>query len=145
MPEENGYRKNNENRIVRENLDKEHKKCLQWRQVRVGDLPLGADAKFAGVVRRWADAVCYDGKVVTIIEAKMRPDPSAIGQLELYAQLLPKTPEFPDFHAKPIHLVLLTTFDDKESRALAESKGIEVVIYSPSWVKDYWKERLRLR
>jgi len=129
-------------RLVYEFLITNFRNCLQWRRVRVG--PIYKNEKLYQVVRRWADAIVYCAKedIVYIIEAKMKPEPGGISQLELYIKLFPKTPEFEMLKDKRVKGIYLTTQDDPELRELAKSKGIEYVVYQPDWVKEYWKERL---
>ncbi len=134
-------RKNAEKQILDEYVVTNYPKCLQWTRVRVGAIPEGKELKFYGCIRRWADAIVYDGKTVTIIEAKMRPDPAGLAQLELYARLFPKTPEFQLFKDAKIKLIYLTVVDDPEVRALAATKKIRVVVYRPKWVVDLLEQR----
>ena len=126
-----------ENRLVSEWLLKTHPNALQWRRVRVGPLPEGPDAAMYGIVRRWADIVFKDEEGVHIIEAKMRPDPGAISQLQVYARLFPTTPEFREYWGLPLHLHLLTTSKDPVVLELAQEQGIHYEIYMPAWAKKY--------
>jgi len=129
-----------ESKLVYEWVGKEYPKALQWRRVRLGPRLKGKEGAMYGVIRRWADLVFKDDNTIYIVEAKIRPDVGALAQLELYCQLFPKTPEFSEFALLPIKLIFLTSIDDKEARRLAKDKGIDFVVYSPQWVKDYWAE-----
>ena len=120
-----------------------HPRSHQYPRMRVGPLPEGD--VLLGVMRVFPDKILIEDKVVLIVEGKLAPDSRAIGQLELYAELFPKTPEF-DFAADlPIRKILLTTRDDPTLRPFAESRGIEYVIYLPEWVKIILDERARER
>jgi len=127
-------------KLVYEYLITKYPNKLQWRRVRVG--PLLKNEKLYGVLRRWVDAIVYDHEedLIIIIEAKMKPEPGALSQLELYRKLFPQTPEFELYKDKPIKLVFLTTMLDKELKALAKEKGIDYVVFKPKWVEEYFKE-----
>jgi hypothetical protein len=90
-----------------------------------------------GVWRRWADAVILEGDAVTIVEAAIRPQPGKISQLELYALLLPQTPELESWSALPLHLILLYAIEDPATIALARRKGIRCIEYKPLWLDAY--------
>jgi len=131
-----------EAKLLYEWMVKTFPNCLQWRHVRMGPIP--KNEALYGILRRWIDGVVYDKKTDTVylIEAKIRPEPGAISQLLLYKQLFPKTPEFEALKDKPIKLVFLTSFMDKEVKALCDQYGIEFVVYSPDWVKEYWQQKV---
>ena len=117
-------------------------------RVRLGELPPwakksieeGAPAAIYKVYQRWADAIIIREKEIIIIEAKIIPEPGVISQIKLYAQLLPKTPEFSNFRERPTRLIILLAMRDPEIELLATSEGIEIVVFSPDWVTDYLKE-----
>jgi len=131
-----------ENRLVWEYMIKYHPRALQWRRVRLGPYPEQEKSKLYSVLRRWADCVFVENKTVYILEAKMRAEPGAIGQLELYKKLFPDTPEFYQFRKYPIKLIFLTTIRDKVVEKLCKEKGIQYIVYSPAWVKEWWKKKM---
>ena len=90
-----------------------------------------------GVWRRWADAVILEEKEVTIVEAAIRPQPGKISQLELYAMLLPMTPELAPWKGLPLSLILLYANEDPATNALARQKGIRCIEYKPLWLDAY--------
>jgi len=108
-----------------------HRDDLQWRRVRLGMVPTQEMARMYSVVLRWADAIyIHEGKV-HIVEAKLKVSPGAIGQLEHYAELFRRTPEFSQYHSLPIQLVLLTPHLDMEMVELCSRKGIAYVHWIP--------------
>lgn len=131
-----------ESKLVFEWTTKIHPYALQWRRVRVGPIPGDGDAKYYSPLRRYADLIFYEGGIVHLVEAKVRPDPGGISQLELYKQLFPKTPEYVQFKDQPIKLIYLTTFHDPEVKQMCEDREIEYVVYCPDWMKKYQEERL---
>lgn len=129
-----------ERRLCYEWVVEKHPTALQWRNVRLGELPKG-EAVY-GVVRRFADIIFYDDDVIHIVEASIRPDILKIAQLEMYGRLFPQTPEFTLFKDKAVKLIFLTTLEDKAVREEAERKGIEYVVYRPDWVTEYWEAKM---
>ena len=99
-----------------------------------------AERRMIGVHRRWADAVVLLEDRVLLIEAKIRPQPGVISQLELYARLLPHTPELASHAHKPIEMILLYAIEDELINLLAREKGIRCVFYHPAWVDAYLDE-----
>jgi hypothetical protein len=89
-------------------------------------------------VNNWyADGVIYAPNETLLIEAKMKPNPSAVGQVLFYLRLLPSTPEHNQKPFAPLVAVVLFAEDDATVRVFAQSLAVRVVTYTPSWVEDY--------
>ena len=127
-----------EARLVNEYLRETWPDALQWKRVRLGPARDKKEAQMYKVLMRWADAVVYDGINVYIIEAKMRANAGAIGQLEHYAELFPMTHEFKLYKCKPVKLILLSAILDVDITAQAQAHGIDPVLFSPDWAKEYF-------
>ena len=123
--------------LLEEWVKKTYPDKLQWFRVRLGPAVFKGEEKLYQMLRRWANAVVFTGKEVLIIEAKMRPMPEGIAELELYRDLFPQTPEFKAFWKYPVKLIYLTTWEDKAIKGLCEKKGIEYVVYRPPWAEEY--------
>ena len=108
-----------------------HPTSLQWRRVRLGVVPTKEAAREYLVILRWADAVFVEAGVVHIVEAKLRPNAGAIGQLEHYKLLFGRTPEFSQYWNYPIQLILLANYPDLEIVELCSRKDIQFVLYQP--------------
>ena len=134
-----------ESRLVFDFVSERYPTAIQWRRVQVGPIPKGKDPRMYGHLRRWADLIVYDGTKVTIIEAKMKPNPGAVSQLMLYMQLFPKTPEFSLYADKPLGGLVLVAMEDIEVQALAEAQGLGYEVFSPPWMREYWDAHLRAR
>lgn len=106
-----------------------HANHLQWRRVRLGPLPTKELARMYSVLQRWADAILIVDDIVWIVEAKVRPNFGAIGQLEGYAGLFPRTPEFTAYKDWPVQLVLLTMLTDMTIVDMCNKKGIRYEVY----------------
>ncbi len=103
----------------------------------MGPLPRGKEKAIYSVLRRYADLVFVEDGIVFICEAKMRPDPGAFAQLDLYSQLFPETPEFLEFSNYPIKRIFVTTTLDKALEKMAEEYDIEYIVFAPQWAKEY--------
>lgn len=137
-----------EMRLLKEWVAQTYPISLAWFRVRLGPYPesisLGEGITVSGKARqvynRWADAVVLYDDTVFLIEAKIRSEPGALAQLELYQRLLRETPEFFEFRNKTVQPVLLTAFPDPEVDAMAREKGFWTRTYTPEWVKKYWED-----
>lgn len=105
----------------------------------------GAPANMYKIYQRWADAIIIREKELILIEAKIRPIPGVVSEINLYAQLIPKTPEFDEFTDRPIRKLILLAMRDPEIIELAAADGIEVQIYTPAWVIEYLKEHRKYK
>lgn len=134
------YRNGPEKALLNSWLWKEHQTSIQWRNVRLGPLPTKELARAYNVLMRFADAVYLEDGTVFIVEAKIRPGPGAIGQLELYLQLFKETPEFSAYKLWPIKLVLLTSILDLQMAEFASKKDIKLVIFNENDVNKVRSE-----
>lgn len=117
--------------LVNEYLLTKFRTKPQWKRVRLGQAANQSEAKIYSVTLRWADAIVISEGFVIIIEAKLRPEPGAFGQLENYKKLFPATPEFSQWKDWPIKMVLLTPKIDLNLVELATDKGIDYVVFIP--------------
>ena len=122
-------------------LWQKHRFDIQWRRVRLGVLPTKELARIYMTLLRWVDAIVIHDAVVYIIEAKLRADPGALGQLELYKKLFLNTPEFEQYKLYPVQLVLLTSIVDLNMVELCTEKGVEYEVFSE---EDVNKVRMAL-
>lgn len=122
-----------------------HPTDLQWKRVRLGPVANPEEAAMMSVIQRWADAITFDGETITIIEAKIRPEPGVVGQLEMYDDLFTQTPEFQMYWEKPRELLILSGVDDQMTRNFAQDKGMTFQIYQPKWLAEYMFQRYGVR
>jgi len=124
---------------------KEHFADEHWQtRVWLGPLPPGKEAREYMVTGRWADAIVFTPDIVHIIEFKMDPNPGAIGQLDLYAQLFGKTLRFRRYWGAGIVKHLVTTRIDEHVKQLCDEHGCIYEVFAPDWVEYWRKSRLRL-
>ena len=108
-----------------------HRTSPQWKRVRLGIPANPEEAKMYSVLLRWADCVFLEDGIMYIVEAKIRPDLGAIGQLEGYKDLLKVTPEFSAYENWPIKLILLSTMMDLGIAQICSKKDIIYDVWKP--------------
>lgn len=108
-----------------------HKTKPQWKRIRLGPVPNPQMGKMFAVLLRWADAIFLEDGLINIVEAKLRPDFGAIGQLLGYRQMLQGTPEFEAYKHWKINLILLSQFPDLAVTQLATKYGIQHEVWNP--------------
>jgi len=132
-----------ESRLINQWRREKYPTAPQWPRQRLGPIPgTTAERLYAGV-RRWCDLILKLNNIMAIVEAKMRPDPAGIAELEVYGKLFPLTPEFSEFKDLPVQKIYLTTIYDETIAALCEEKLIKLEIFRPPWVVAWWEERIR--
>jgi hypothetical protein len=86
---------------------------------------------------RYADLIGVRGDEIDVVEAKMVPEPGAISQLQHYIDLLPLSPWYQARPGKRVQGVLLFAVNDPVITQKAESAGIRVEIFTPTWAQQY--------
>lgn len=116
-----------------------------WFREEVGPLPPGTNPMLYAKTRRWADAIVHLPDKTILIEGKMKAEPSVIGQLLNYRNLLPQTPLFYKYREIPIEMLLVCASINKDTEELVKEAGIEVAMFKPSnydtWVEVITKRR----
>jgi len=126
-------KKNFEKRMVAEYVLRNYKRCPQWRNARVGDYKEAGMTNYYAFIRRWADAIVIDGKKAIIIEGKVKPNPGAISQMQLYMREFPRTPEFTIYKNYYVIGKIVCVFEDAVVEKMAKEAGIEWEIYHPEF------------
>jgi hypothetical protein len=98
-----------------------------------------AERNLLRVKMRWADAIVFLPDRTVVIEGKLRASEllKALGELELYVHLLPRTPEYAHLLADRIDGQILTPIADPTVDSLARRKGFRLVVWSPPWLDEY--------
>lgn len=86
---------------------------------------------------RWADAIVELPDRTELVEAKIIAHPVAIGQLDLYAELLPLTPALSHRKHLPITKVLLYAVPDEMVLRQARRAGVMLEQYTAPWIDEY--------
>lgn len=110
--------------------------------------PTASTIQYLNNRRRFADLIVIEPKFLIVVEGKIVAEPGIISQLDLYAMLVPLTPELAQFKHLAVRKMLVTAVTDETMTALARKYGIEVKVYSPQWVIDdlrsKYGDRLRM-
>ena len=132
-------------RLLHEWLDMRYPTSLPLYELRLG--PTAAHLVNVSVtpaleamlrVNNWyADAVVITPSENLVIEAKMKPDPGAIGQVKFYYRLLGRTPILNQYNRAPWVKVVLFAEDDDDVNAFAQDEGVRVELWTPAWVESY--------
>ena len=89
-------------------------------------------------VSNWyADAVVVLPSEILVIEAKVDPNPGAVGQVLFYRTLIYSTPALQLYTTMPVSPVVLFAEDDSGVTPFARGLGVRVEIYTPTWIADY--------
>jgi len=89
-------------------------------------------------VNNWyADGLIIRETETLLIESKMKPNPGAVGQVLFYQRLGFSTPLLSAAMGHPITPVVLFAEDDHAVRVFAQTWGVRVELYTPSWIADY--------
>ena len=126
---------------MNEYLNKVYPNNLQWKHVRLGQVPDVDEARLYQVTLRYADAIVKVGEKLVIVETKIKANGGVVGQLEHYKELIAVTPAFHEFRLLPVELEVVTTLEDRNLRSFVEGKNMKFIVFAPEWVADYWKER----
>lgn len=93
------------------------------------------------VANWYADAVVISSTEALVIEAKVDPDPGAVGQVLFYRSLIYSTPALAGFTHLPLMPVVLFAEDDSGVTPFARGLGCRVEIYTPPWIATYLETR----
>jgi hypothetical protein len=135
-----------ERRLLSEWLALRYPDQETWQQVRLGAFQQTianaqldiTELRALGVWRRYADALVFKESSLLLIEASLVSEPGYISQIELYARLIPLTPELEVFWAWPIEMLYLVALEDPVVTANARDRGIRIEVFTPIWIPDYF-------
>jgi hypothetical protein len=133
-------------RLVAEWLQTHRAEYWYQQRVRLGPLPNDTNAGglsdaeqrlVHNAFARWADAIVELPDRTEVIEAKIVASPGAVGQLNLYAELLPQTPSLSHRRGFPVTKVLLYAVPDAMVLDMARRQGIMLAQYTAPWIDEY--------
>lgn len=142
VPQYKQKRTNWERILAYEYIKTNYANIPHWIRVEVGPLPEGDNPLLFSRLRRWADAIIIMPDHIKVLECKMKADVDVIGQVLLYASLVPQTPLFARYAHLPVKPVVVTAMITDEVKQAIESAGIEVVIFKPSNFEQWYAEKI---
>lgn len=135
-----------EMRLVSEYLVNAYPRAIHLTRVRLGtwepraeELHLTeSELRMLGSFRRWADAIVITSSEMVLIEGALRPDTGEASKLEIYARLVPSTPELRDYLDRPLRLELVYAIGDAVVVQYCRERGIRCVEFRPPWLDEYF-------
>lgn len=98
------------------------------------------------VSRPWrpeVDALVWRDGVLLLIEAKVSEYLVGLAKLPLYRALVPTTPELAEWRDWEVRLRLVVPRARPWVDVMAEAAGVEVDLFEPEWMREYWEYRDR--
>jgi len=143
-----GSYKPRERRYIVEWAEKRFPDCEKRFNVPLGPIPEGIVQEFgplkaARIYRPWrpdVDAIIICPGKIILAEAEIKNPRSAIGDLVVYRDLLPKTPELKRYLDRPIEVWMVIPWVTTWVRETAAEKGINIDIFIPDWLQEYVEE-----
>lgn len=119
--------------------------------LRMGPAPLGVVEKYPGidvdryarVWKRTCDAVVVTKDEIVLIEGELRRPVEGLGELLVYREHIPGTPELRPHLGKRVRAILVVPIPDPTLDMLVKEHNIEIVIFRPKWVEDYLREVMK--
>jgi hypothetical protein len=96
------------------------------------------------VSRPWrpeVDALVWLDGVLLLIEAKVAEYVNGLAKLPLYRSLVPATPELEQWRDWEVRMRLVVPRARPWVNVMADAAGVEVDIFEPDWMRDYWEYR----
>jgi len=97
-----------------------------------------AELRMLRVYARYADAIVVTSRDLIVIEATIFRAVEKVGPLLQYLTLVPHTAELTPFLPRTIVGELLTAQADAVAEKLAREHAIRYVVFTPSWLNDYF-------
>lgn len=106
-------------------------------------LGLGKAIRMYRPYRPECDAAVITADAIVLIEGKIFKVVDGLAKLPLYRYLVPLTPEFAPFKSMPVRAVLVTPKRLTWGDEYANSVNVEIALYSPDWIKEYYAKQER--
>jgi len=135
--------------FLNEYLASRYRGEMIFSRLRLGTVPATAipptadiwERKVWGNIRFWADAVVVTDQKLILIEAKIKPSPGVLGQIEIYRRLLPQTPELKPFFPRDVEAQLVYCIEFPLIVALAREKGIRAIQFPYSRLREWMEQK----
>ena len=77
--------------------------------------------------------ILIEGKIIKVMDG--------FSKLPVYGALAKITPDLNKYNMKELHLVLVTPKSPTWALSVAPNFNVEIVIYKPKWLKEYYNRR----
>lgn len=104
---------------------------------------IGKAAKTYRPYRPECDAAVITADEIILIEGKIMKVLDGLAKLPIYKWLIPKTPEFLEYKSLPVIALLVTPKEPQWEAEVAEHLGVEVDVFVPEWIEDYYSRQER--
>lgn len=141
---------------------RERRLIAEWRYARYPkehhqfNAPLGAPEeelvirygmpKAVSMSRPWrceVDCIVFLDHRLLLVEAKVWRPRDALGDLMLYRNLVPDTPELEKYRGFDIELVMVIPWATRRIEAMARAAGVTIDVFAPPWVADFMEQHTR--
>lgn len=99
--------------------------------------------RYARVFKKTCDAVVITEDEIILIEGELRRPVEGLGELLVYRDLIPTTPELRPYLPRGIRTILVCPLADPTMSLQLQEQRVELAIFKPKWVEDYLKEVMR--
>lgn len=138
-----------ESRFVSEYIEETYPDTLKKIRVPLGpltpeDIALYGLESAARRMRPWrpeVDAIVVTEKEIILIEGKIIKVMDGFSKLPVYGALALITPDLNKYNKKKMRLVLVTPKPPTWALSVAPNFGVEIAIYQPEWLQDYYNKR----
>ena len=94
------------------------------------------------VTGKWIDAIVEGPDFVTLIEAKYKLRPEALGQMIIYKDMFMQTDQYSHLHNKKINLLVVYGIPDEETIKALQTHQIATIRYYPEWLQLAHRKRI---
>lgn len=138
-----------ESKFVSEYIESAYPDTLKKIRVPLGpleteDIALYGLEKAARRMRPWrpeVDAIVITDKEMILIEGKIIKVMDGFSKLPVYGALARESPDLDKYNKKEIRLVLVTPKPPTWALSIAPDFHVEIEIYKPEWLQDYYNRR----
>jgi hypothetical protein len=117
----------------------------------LGPAEIGGDIRMThgqilAAARPWrpeVDALVWFNGALLLIEAKVAEYVTGLAKLPFYKSLVPSTPELAQWADWEVRMRLVVPRSKPWVDIMAEQAGVEVDLFEPDWMVEYWEYRDR--
>lgn len=138
-----------ESRFVSEYIEDRYPKTLKKIRVPLGpldpeDIAMYGLAAAARRMRAWrpeVDAIVVTKTEMILVEGKIIKVMDGLSKLPVYAKLAEVTPDLAEYTNRKMRMILATPKPPTWAMQVAPDFGVEIDIFKPVWLEDYYNRR----